>query len=192
MKDEDRFLEDERLKTYAELLVEVASKLGLSGIKDSKKAYELHILDSLALLEFVPSGKVADIGSGAGLPGIPLAIFKPETEFWLVDSRRKAASFLDYVKTVLGLKNVKVVRARVEDLHGVHANLFDAVCARALAPLGKLWKLSEPLLKKGGFLLALKGPKVKKEIEGLSKNLKVEVFPYEIPSRKGLVVKVTK
>ncbi|MEN9753226.1 MAG: hypothetical protein RL670_917, partial [Actinomycetota bacterium] len=124
--------------------------------------------------DLLKSGEsVADLGSGAGLPGIPMAIYRPDCSFTLVEPMERRALWLQQTVTALELPNVRVRRLRAEDLHD---ELFDVVTARAVAALGKLLRLAVPLTKPGGRVLALKGQRASEEIEEarkLYKKLKV-------------------
>jgi 16S rRNA (guanine527-N7)-methyltransferase len=133
-----------------------------------------------------PGELVADVGSGAGLPGIPMAIAAPETNFVLIEPMDRRASWLQEVAQELGLSNVEVVRARAEEIEG---GQFDVVTARAVAALDKLLCLCVPLLKPGGRVIALKGSKAPEEIEAarkLQKKLKIEGFEIVICGEKFL------
>ncbi|HIE33473.1 MAG TPA: 16S rRNA (guanine(527)-N(7))-methyltransferase RsmG [Thermodesulfobacteriaceae bacterium] len=185
----------EKLFLYAELLQEVAYALGLSNLSREKDILEKHLLDSLMLLPHLPEGSFCDLGSGAGLPGIPLKIVRPETEAYLVDSRRKAVSFLEYAAARLGLERLEILKARVEAPE-VPREYFTAVVSRAVTALSELWDLACPLLRPGGKLLALKGPRGREEVEALQERhpkLPIRSHPYELPcGRPGTVVEVLK
>ncbi len=189
---EDRL---EKLLLFSQLLRETAHPLGLIGDVQEEDLLERHLLDSAFLLPHFRQGPVADLGSGAGLPGMVLALLRPELEVWLVEPRRKAVSFLEYARVRLGLERVKIVRARAEDPE-IPREYFETVTARALAELESLWQLAEPLLRPGGFLLAPKGPRGREEVQKLKTRqpeLLVEIFPYRLPSGGSrLVVKVLK
>jgi 16S rRNA (guanine527-N7)-methyltransferase len=115
----------------------------------------LHILDSLAIVPHVEGKRVIDIGTGAGLPGIPLAICLPEIHFTLLDSNAKKTRFVQQVVLELKLKNVDVIHSRVENHHPEKA--YDAVLTRAFASLPEIVKLTAHLLAQDGVLLAMKG-----------------------------------
>ncbi len=174
-------------RQYAQLLANDSDQLGLMGPRELEKIWSRHILNSAVVAELVIPGElVADVGSGAGLPGIPMAIAAPETNFILIEPMDRRASWLHDVVTELQLSNVEVVRARAEE---VQAGKFDAVTARALAPLDKLLRLCLPLLKPGGRVIALKGSKAPEEIETakrLQVKLKVKSFQIVLCGEKFL------
>jgi 16S rRNA (guanine527-N7)-methyltransferase len=172
---------------YAQMLANDSDELGLLGPRELDKIWSRHILNSAVVAELVKPGElVADVGSGAGLPGIPMAIAAPETDFVLIEPMDRRASWLHDVSQELGLENVEVVRARAEE---VEAGQFDVVTARAVAALDKLLRLCVPLLKPGGRVIALKGSKAPEEIEAakkLQKKLKIQGFEIVICGEKFL------
>jgi 16S rRNA (guanine527-N7)-methyltransferase len=143
-----------------------------------------------------PGDHVADVGSGAGLPGIPMAIALPEAHFVLIEPMERRSTWMLEVIQELGLTNVEVRRARAEEVLDLK---FDIVTARAVAALDKLLRLTVPLLKPGGSLIALKGSKAAEEIEAakkLQKKLGIASFEIQICGEKFLaeptsVVKTT-
>lgn len=142
---------------------------GLTAITDPVTSASKHYLDSITALlavDFLPGQAVADIGSGAGFPGIVLAIMKPETNFLLVESNRKRADFLYQTARELALANVHVVAARAELLgnSNEHREHYDLVVSRAVAPLPVLLEYCLPLVRIGGTFLAMKGPAAEEEI----------------------------
>ncbi len=134
------------------------------------------ILDSAVVAELVPPGKtVADVGSGAGLPGIPMAIAQPDAHFTLIEPMERRSDWLRQIAAELGLTNVTVLRARAEEV----GEAFDLVTARAVSALPKLLRLTVPITNHGGKVLALKGSKAAEEIEEakkLAKKLKIAGF----------------
>jgi 16S rRNA (guanine527-N7)-methyltransferase len=111
---------------------------------------------------------IADLGSGGGLPGIPLAVLQPSWSFTLIETSKKKAAFLQHVRGGLGLGNLQVMANRVESLALSHATSFDAITARAFTRLNKLLELSEPLLKSSGLVFAMKSQQSKEEISEVS------------------------
>jgi 16S rRNA (guanine527-N7)-methyltransferase len=165
---------------YAELLVRDGDLLGLIGPRELPKLWSRHILNSAVVGELVQTGQmVADVGSGAGFPGIPMAIKCPEVGFTLIEPMERRATWLaETVVPTLGLDNVRVLRARAEE---AVAEVYDVVTARAVSALPQLIKMLVPLTRHGGEILALKGSKAQDEIVA-SKNLvkKFKIKDFEI------------
>ena len=149
----------------------------LTAIRDKEEMVRLHLLDSLAILPYVAGRRIIDVGTGAGLPGIPLAICLPETEFTLLDSNAKKTRFVQQAILELKLKNVHVWHGRVERYRP--DTLFDAVLCRAFASLDDIVKLTAHLLREGGVLLAMKGRSPAVELERLP--AKSSVIPIHVP-----------
>jgi len=158
---------------FADLLAEQGVLRGLIGPREVPILWERHILNSAAVVPFLPtSGRVIDIGSGAGLPGVVIAAMRPSLEVVLVESMERRCVWLNDVVATLGLPNVEVRRARAEDLHGsVHV---DVVTARAVAPLDRLVRWALPLLVRGGTLLAIKGRTAATEVEDAESQIRAE------------------
>jgi len=140
-----------QLDAYLDLLARWNRVHNLTGVKSRDAMTRRHLAESLALRSALRGSRIADVGSGAGLPGIPLAIVAPEREFTLIESRAKRAAFLRHVTGALVLRNVKVVESRVEHLRD--AGPFDTVLARAVASLPELVGLTAHLLDANGVLL---------------------------------------
>lgn len=155
------------LERYVEILATRGMEWGLLGPREGDKLWSRHVSNSLALVDLLPHGvDVADIGSGAGLPGIPLAIVRPDLRITLIESLLRRVNFLEMVVEELGLgERVDVVRGRAEE----HKAGFDVVTARAVAPLEKLLKWTTPLFLPHGELLALKGETAEEEIRDAGK-----------------------
>lgn len=150
-------------RRYAELLAGAGTQRGLLGPREVPRLWERHLLNCAVVQEAVPPGvSVADVGSGAGLPGIVIALLRADVSMTLVEPLLRRSRFLDEVVSDLGLGNVKVVRARAEELHGELT--VDVAIARAVAPLDKLARWCLPLLRPGGTLLALKGESAADEL----------------------------
>jgi 16S rRNA (guanine527-N7)-methyltransferase len=164
-------------RDYATNLVLDADLLGLLGPREMPKLWTRHILNSAVVSELLePGDSVADVGSGAGLPGIPMAIARPGVHFTLIEPMERRSGWLQQQVEELGLKNVTVLRARAEE---VTDRKFTVVTARAVSALPKLLRLTVPLLQSGGRVLALKGSKAQDEIndsETLRKKLKIANF----------------
>ncbi len=162
----------EQLRMLEEVYLDWNTRINVISRKDTDGLYEKHVLHSLsiaALCEFQKGQQVLDLGTGGGFPGIPLAIFFPQTEFLLVDSIAKKLKVVDAVAEAIGLKNVKTRHTRAEEIKG---QKFDTVVSRAVAPLGDLWKWSKPLIRKNkelspenvNGLICLKGGDLAQEI----------------------------
>lgn len=173
-------------RSYAAALVRDSDLLGLLGPREMPRLWSRHILNSAVVAELVPPGKtVCDIGSGAGLPGIPMAIVLPDTFFTLIEPMERRSDWLISVIDELGLKNVEVIRARAEEV----GEVFDIATARAVSALPKLLRMCIPLVRHGGEILALKGSKAAEEIEEakrIQKKLGVESFKIEFAGARLL------
>ncbi len=152
---------EEQLLAYAQLLFRY-EKANVIGTRDFEAILQRHILDSLSCLLFssmYEAKRVADVGSGGGLPGIPLAVVLPGAEVTLLEATGKKATFLRYASGELGLANVRVVNARVEESarDEAHRGAYDVCTVRALARLSVVAEYSLPLLRLGGTVVAMKG-----------------------------------
>ena len=145
----------ERLLDFITLLEKWNKAYNLTAIRDREDMVRLHLLDSLSIATYVEGKRVIDIGTGAGLPGIPLAICLPEIEFVLLDSNAKKTRFVQQAILELKLKNVSVCHNRVEQYHPEKG--FDTAITRAFASLSDIVGLTAHLLSKNGVLLAMKG-----------------------------------
>ena len=152
----------ELARDYAKALVRDGDLLGLLGPRELPRLWTRHILNSAVVAELVPAGRtVCDIGSGAGLPGIPMAIALPDTRFTLIEPMERRSDWLIDLVEELGLENVDVKRARAEEV----GDVYDVATARAVSALPKLLRMATPLVRSGGMVLALKGSKAAEEIE---------------------------
>lgn len=151
-------------RDYTQRLAADSDTFGLLGPRELPKIWSRHVINSALLSELVPDGSlVSDVGSGAGLPGIPMAIAQPNAHFTLIEPMERRANWLLSVVNDLGIKNVDVIRARAEE---VSRTDFDIVTARAVAALDKLLKLLTPLTRGSNLktVLALKGSRAPVEI----------------------------
>jgi 16S rRNA (guanine527-N7)-methyltransferase len=148
-------LERERVLAYLELLQRWNSAYNLTAIREPGEMVVRHVLDSLAVLPFIGHGPVLDAGTGAGLPGVPLAILKPEQQFTLLDSIGKKIRFLRQVKRELGLPNIHPVQARLETHLPVQP--YEIIVSRAFSSLADIATGSRQLMTAGTRLLAMKG-----------------------------------
>lgn len=170
-----------RLAAYAALLVKWNKIYNLTAIRDPRQVVTHHLLDSLAVLPFVDGvATLADVGSGGGLPGIPLALARPELAVTSIETVNKKASFQQQAKIELGLANFTVVNARVEDVRPEQP--FDAVISRAFSELADFVTLTAHLLRPGGRFLAMKGVYPEGEIARLPAGFRVvESHPLTVP-----------
>lgn len=155
---------------YAELLATDGVVRGLIGPREAPRLWERHVLNCALLAPALPpDARVADIGSGAGLPGLVLAIARPDITITLIEPLLRRTTFLEEAVATLGLTNVVVVRGRADALHG--STDFDVVTSRAVAPLGRLLEWSMPLVAPHGALVAMKGSSAPEEIEAAAPEL---------------------
>jgi 16S rRNA (guanine527-N7)-methyltransferase len=158
-------------EAYAELLATDGVTRGLIGPREAPRLWERHLVNCALLAEAIPpNADVCDIGSGAGLPGLVLAIVRPDLSVTLVEPLLRRTTFLTEAVERLGLSNVEVVRARAEGLHG--AREFTVVTSRAVAPLARLLDWSMPLVRQGGALVAMKGSSVGEEVDAAEPELR--------------------
>ncbi len=169
----------DKARAYAAILARDSDTFGLLGPRELPKLWSRHVLNSGLLSELIqPGDKVVDVGSGAGLPGIPMAISVPEAHFTLVEPMERRSNWLVSVVQELGLENVEVIRSRAEDLERTD---FTVATARAVAALDKLLRLLTPLIRgsKSGTVLAMKGSKAPEEIQLAAKRM--ERLGFEAP-----------
>lgn len=174
---EDR--QHRQLLDYLALLVKWNRAYNLSAIRDPEAMIDLHLLDSLAVAPYLQGQHFADVGTGAGLPGIPLAIVFPERCFTLIDSNGKKVRFLFQVRTELGLGNVRERQARVEEVQ--LEQRLDGVLSRAFTSLDDMVNKCAHLLAPGGRCYAMKGQWPENELRALPK-------PFKVLARHSLVV----
>lgn len=153
-------------RRYVELLADAGVTRGLVGPREVDRLWDRHLLNCVAVGELLDDGeRVADIGSGAGLPGVVLAIARPDLRVTLVEPLLRRTTFLEEVVGELGLDDVRVVRGRAEERPvRERVGTVDAVVSRAVAGMDKLTKWSLPLLRPGGRMLAIKGERANEEI----------------------------
>ena len=167
-----------KLLAFRDLLLKWNKTYNLTALRDPEQAISHHLLDSLAILPHVGSGSLLDVGSGGGLPGIPLAIARPELSVSMVDTVQKKATFLQQASIELGLKNVSVYHARVEEMQGQYAQ----ISSRAFAEIGLFIDLTRHLLAPGGRWLAMKGIRPDDELKTLPADIAVEaIVPLTVP-----------
>ena len=151
---------------YAHMLATEGVERGLIGPRETDRIWDRHLLNCAAVGELIaPGTRVADVGSGAGLPGIPLAIARPDLEITMIEPMLRRTTFLQDVIDQLGLESVLVLRHRAEERVVLEHADFDFATSRAVASLDKLTRWTMPLLKANGIMLALKGDRAQAEVE---------------------------
>ena len=168
----------DQLMTYLYLIEKWNRVYNLTAIRKRDEMIKLHFLDSLSILNHVHVKNILDVGSGAGFPGIVLAITKPELKVTVMDSVNKKTTFMQQVKSELSLTNLDVVNSRVEDYQPT--TLFEAVTSRAFSNLKNMMSLTQHTLQKEGVWLAMKSKDVREELEAFEKN-QYTLIPLEVP-----------
>ena len=168
----------DQLMAYLNLIEKWNRVYNLTAIRERDEMIKLHFFDSLSILNHVEMEHVLDVGSGAGFPGIVLAITKPELKVTVMDSVNKKTTFMQQVKSELSLTNLNVVNARVEDYQPTI--LFDGVITRAFSSIQNMLLMTQHTLQKNGAWLAMKSKDVKEELEALDQN-QFTLIPLEVP-----------
>ncbi len=171
------------LLAYLALLQKWNKVFNLTAVRDPAKMVSRQLLDSLSIHSLLRGGRVLDVGSGAGLPGIPVAILNPEKAFTLLDSNSKKTRFLQQIKLELGLDNVRVERDRVEQFQP--EQLYDTITSRAFATLPEMLLLTRHLRAPGGCWLAMKGGVPDAELSALEQEYHCEIHPLSVPGETG-------
>ncbi len=166
------------LVEYMDMILEKNQYINLTAVRDRDEALQKHIADSLScdfMEEYEAAENVIDIGTGAGFPGVPLAIVSPDKKFTLVDSLNKRLRIIDELTGELGIKNVTTVHGRAEDVgkSKEHREKYDICVSRAVASLDVLCEWCLPLVKKGGYFVAYKGENVSRETEDAANAIKL-------------------
>ncbi|GGI86723.1 16S rRNA (guanine(527)-N(7))-methyltransferase RsmG [Legionella impletisoli] len=166
---------------YLQLLHKWNQAYNLTAVRDMSEMVSRHILDSLAILPWVKGKRLIDVGTGPGLPGIPLALARPDLEVVLLDSNGKKIRFLQEVKRMLSLTQIEVVHSRVENYHPTQG--FDTVTSRAFSDLSQMLTWTSHLIALDGIWLAMKGRVPEIELQTLLHPYQVE--PYTVPGLEG-------
>lgn len=164
---------------YIEILSKWNKSYNLTAIKQADQMLSRHVLDSLSVASFIKGKRCLDVGTGAGLPGMILALAQPEKHWTLLDSNQKKVRFLRHVKVELNIDNVEIVQARVEEFKPDQA--FDTVICRAVAPLTRLLEQTKHLITQDNQLLAMKGKQFSDELDELGEHkflIKVNNLPH--------------
>lgn len=174
----------ERLVAFVLLLERWNRAFNLTAVRDPLEMVPRHLLDSLTVSPYLRGSKLLDMGTGAGLPGIPLAVLHPEWRFCLLDSNGKKTRFVRQAASELGLLNVTVVQARIESYPGPEK--FDTIVSRAVASLAELAASAEPLAARPARLLVMKGRYPHEELAALDPQTgSVLVHPLQVPFLEG-------
>lgn len=185
------FKQKELFEKYYEFLIQENKRYNLTAIKDKEEVYYKHFYDSLTLVKtnlIKEDVSLCDIGSGAGFPGVPLKILFPNLKVTIVESQTKKTEFLKKLIKLLELENVEIINKRAEEY--AHKKYFDIVTARAVADLSILNELCIPLVKKGGYFIAMKGS-YEEELEKSLKGINIlggkfiNVVSFDLPKAMG-------
>jgi 16S rRNA (guanine527-N7)-methyltransferase len=170
----------QKLIAFIALLNKWNRVYNLTAIRDPEKMVTHHVLDSLAVAPFIQGADVLDVGSGAGLPGVPLAIVSPARQFVLIDSNAKKTRFIQQAKVELGLNNVVVETTRAERYHPTH--LFDTVISRAFSSISQFILTAAALCKPGGVIIAMKGEYPTAELQDIPNGYSIKaILAVEVP-----------
>jgi len=175
-----------KLAAFVALLLRWNRVHNLTGVRGAAELVDRHLVESLALRPYLRGVRVADVGSGGGLPGLPLAITQPGCQFTLIESRAKRVHFLRHAIAELKLGNADVAHGRAEHLHV--AQPFATVLARAVAPPAELLQICRPLMAPGSILLLLTAPHLNEEFRGLAADFVLRPLPAAGPKLKSAIV----
>jgi len=176
------------LSAFIALLLKWNKVYNLTGVRGADEVVDRHVVESFALRALLKGTHVADVGSGGGLPGVPLAIVEPERRFTLIESRAKRVRFLRHVVAELELKNTEVAHGRAEDLPV--AQPFDTVLARAVAPPAELLSICRHLTAPGSILLLLTATHLQEAFRGLAPDFLLQPVAMEGPRLRSSIVKL--
>ena len=169
--------QQQALLDYRDLLVKWNRAYNLTAVRDPGEMIQRHLLDSLSVLAHLDDRDTLDVGPGAGLPGIPLAIARPDLRFVLLDSNGKKTRFVRHARRELGLSNVEVVNTRVEQ----YRNAPSQIISRAFAALPDMLQALAPLITDGSRVLAMKAAAADQELAGLPDGWRARVAPLSVP-----------
>ena len=171
--------------TYLSELKKWNKAYNLTGLNKDEDIIIKHFFDSLLYLKAIPHGeiKVADVGSGAGFPGIPIKIIRPEIEMYLIEPSRKKSAFLKHIIRQLGLKRIEVIERRIEEVkvNQEFSSLVDVAVTRALFSIKDFLKKASHIVRQDGTLILNKGPKVQEEIKMLGNIIKYDILTLGLP-----------
>jgi 16S rRNA (guanine527-N7)-methyltransferase len=176
------------LAQFVDLLLRWNEVYNLTGVRGADEIVDRHLVESFALRALIKGTHVADVGSGGGLPGVPLAIAEPQRAFTLIESRAKRVRFLRHVVGELKLTNTTVAHSRAEDLHVERP--FDTVLARAVAPPAELLHVCRHLTAPGSILLMLTAGHLRDVFDGLAPDFVARLVPKEGPTLRSTIVKL--
>jgi 16S rRNA (guanine527-N7)-methyltransferase len=168
-----------RLIAFVQLLEKWNRQINLTAVRDPEQMIPRHVLDSLSVLPWLKGPRVLDIGTGAGLPGIPLALARPDVQFTLLDSNGKKLLFVRQAVHALDLRNVTVVQSRAESFDPEEK--FDTLMARAFSALPEILAVSRHLFAPGARLLAMKGVFPRDELAAIGHNYRVDIKALSVP-----------
>ena len=179
----------QQLLSYHSLILKWNKVYNLSAIRDPLESIKKHFLDSLSILNFIKPGLLLDVGSGAGIPGIVIAIMKPKTKVFVIDSIGKKCRFMQTVKTELSLENLIVINSRVESFESEES--FSQITTRAFADVSKTIELTKHLVSNKGRYLLMKGDSINKEnIENINTQLHLLEVPFVSDNRSLLEIHI--
>ncbi len=178
---------DEQIRSFMTFLAELKKwnrAYNLTGLKTDEDIIVKHFLDSLLYIKALPEGalQLADAGTGAGFPGIPIKIIRPEINITLIEASRKKSAFLRHIIRTLGLTDINVLEQRLERLGKEHEKAYDVIVSRATFSIKEFLKAACPFVRKGGRLVLNKGPKAAEEIkESNAANAVMEILKFRLP-----------